>query len=99
MDAYLDTLSDELCQVNTCVGHIAWRQACLGGFTASPSPSPKASVDKDGEDSDDGDDEDASFSSDNEMTTSWWLTFCHLWQKGGSSFGMRVVLYLGEGLA
>ena len=25
MDAHLDTLSDELCQVNTCVGRIAQR--------------------------------------------------------------------------
>ena len=82
MDAYLDTLSDELCQVNTCVGHIAWRQACLGGFIASPSPSPKASVDKDGEDSDDGDDVDTSSSGDDEMTTSRWLALCHSYKKG-----------------
>ena len=38
MDAPLDTLTDELCQVNTCVGHIARRQARLGGFVESPSP-------------------------------------------------------------
>ena len=69
MDARLDTLVDELCQVNTCVGHIARRQARLGGFAASPSPSPEALTDEDGEDSDDGDDEDASASSDDEMTT------------------------------
>ena len=24
MDAHLDTLSDKLCQVNTCVGRIEW---------------------------------------------------------------------------
>ena len=89
MDARLDTLSDELCQVNTRVSRIAWRQARLGGFATSPSPSLEASTNEDGED------EDASFSSDNEMTTSWWLTLCHSWQKMGSSFGMRVVLYLG----
>ena len=29
MDARLDTLSDELCQVNTHVGRIASQQACL----------------------------------------------------------------------
>ena len=69
MDARLDTLVDELCQVNTRVGHIARRQARLGGFAASPSPSPEALTDEDGEDSDDGDDEDASASSDDEMTT------------------------------
>ena len=94
MDAYLDTLSNELCQVNTRVGRIARWQARLGGFTASPSPSPKALEDEDGKDSDDGDDEDASSSSDDEMTTSRWHTLCHSWQKGGSSFGIRVVLYL-----
>ena len=69
MDARLDTLVDELCQVNTRVGHIARRQARLGGFAASPSPSPEALTDEDGEDSDDGDDEDASASSDDQMTT------------------------------
>ena len=69
MDARLDTLVDELCQVNTRVGHIARRQARLGGFAASPSPSPEALTNEDGEDSDDGDDEDASASSDDEMTT------------------------------
>ena len=67
MDAHLNTLIDELCQVNTCVSRIARRQAHLNGFTTSPSPSPEASVDEDGND---GDDKDASSSSDNEMTTS-----------------------------
>ena len=47
MDACLDTLSDDLCQVNTHVGCIAKRQACLGGFVESPSPLPKASKDND----------------------------------------------------
>ena len=32
MDARLDTLSDELCQVNTHVGRIAQRQTVMGGF-------------------------------------------------------------------
>ena len=64
-------LSDELCQVNTHVGHIARRQACLGGFAASPSLSPKASKNEDAADGDDDDeDEDASSSNDKEMTTS-----------------------------
>ena len=77
MDARIDTLSDELCQVNTRVGHIARWQAHLGGFAASPSPSPKASTDEDGDDGadDDGKDKDASSSSDKEMTTSQWLPF------------------------
>ena len=70
MDAHLDTLNDKLCQVNT---HVGRRQACLGGFTASPSPSPNALADEDsdnGADEDEDVDEDASSSSDEEMTTS-----------------------------
>ena len=35
MEAHLDTLSDELCQVNTRVGHIARRQATIGGYIAT----------------------------------------------------------------
>ena len=81
MDARLDTLSDELCQVNTRVSRIAWQQACLGGFVKSPSPSPEASEDEDDDgDSDDDDDddedededEDASSSGDDTMTA--WFT-------------------------
>ena len=90
MDAFLDTLSDELCQVNTRVDHIVWWQARLGGFTTSPSPFLKASEDEDAadgdyddedEDKDEDEDEDASSFSDEEMTTSQWLTLCHSWQK------------------
>ena len=73
MDARLDTLSDELCQVNTHVGRIPLRQAHLGGFIQSPSPSQEASKDKDDDgdfdDDDDNEDEDASSSDDDEMTT------------------------------
>ena len=72
MDAHLDTLSDELCQVNTCVGHIARRQATIGGFTAYSFPSPLASKDENdnGSGSDDVDQDDgASSSSDTEMAT------------------------------
>ena len=61
MDACLDTLSTELYQVNIRVGHIARRQASMGGFApeATPSPpSPVASASED-EDDDDGDDDDA----------------------------------------
>ena len=71
MDARLDTISDELCQVNTCVNHIAQGQAHLSGFVTSPSPSLEALTNEDAEDSDDGDDEDASSSSDDDMMTSW----------------------------
>ena len=51
MDARLDTLSDELCQVNTRVGRIARCQAAMGGYTADSSLSPPAFTDED----DDGD--------------------------------------------
>ena len=72
MDARLDILNDELCQVNTRVSCIARWHACLGGFIKSPSPSPKASEDEDNNgdsnnDDDDGDD-DASSPSDDKMT-------------------------------
>ena len=72
LDARLDTLSDELCQVNTCVGRIARRQAHLGGFIESPSPSLEASKDEDdnGDSNDDGDEDNcASLPSDDEMST------------------------------
>ena len=86
MDARLDTLSDELCQVNTYVGRITRRQAVIGGFTASPSPSPQALEDEGNDDasSDDDDDEyeDASSSSDEEMTVSRDLPFVIRDKKG-----------------
>ena len=67
MDARLNTLSDELCQVNTCVGRIAQHQAIMGGFVTSPPPTPKASEDEDEDDatttSNDEDDGDANSSS------------------------------------
>ena len=72
MDACLDTLSDELCQVNTHVGCIARRQATMDGFTTYTSPSPSTLEDEsdDGSDSDDADeDEDASSPSDEEVST------------------------------
>ena len=73
MDACLDTLSDELCQVNTCVGRIARQQARLGGFVESPSPSLEASANKDDDgdfdDDDDDENEDASLPNDDEMST------------------------------
>ena len=60
MDARLNTLCNELCQVNTHVGRIAQWQARLGGFVESPSPSLEASEDEDddGDSDDDDDDED-----------------------------------------
>ena len=89
MDAHIDTLSDELCQVNTCVSRIARRQARLGGFIESPSPSPEASEDEDDGDSNDDDEEDkdASSPSDDEMTTCFTYPLSFVTKKG-SSFGM-----------
>ena len=72
MDTRLDTLNDELCQVNTRVNRIAHRQVRLSGFMASPSPSSKASKneddDGDSDDDDDDEDENASLPNDDEMT-------------------------------
>ena len=73
MDACLDTLSTELYQVNTRVGHIARWQARLGGFVKSPSPPPEASEasedDNDSDDDDDDEDGNASSSGTNKMST------------------------------
>ena len=73
MDAHLNTLSDELCQVNTYVGRIARCQAVMGGFVASPPPSLEAFEDEDDDDdataSNDEDDGDASSSSADKMST------------------------------
>ena len=72
MDACLDTLSDKLCHVNTCVGHIARQQVAMGGFTAYTFPFPPASKDEsdDGSNNDDADEDDgASSPSDDEMST------------------------------
>ena len=76
MDARLDTLSDELCQVNTRVGRIARRQVEIGGFSmpSTPvAPTDESDVgdadDDDDADSDDEDDGDASSPNDDEMST------------------------------
>ena len=72
VDARLDTLSDELCQVNTRVNHITRQQAVMGGFTVASSPSPPASKDEgdDGSSStDDAEDDNYGSPSDDEMST------------------------------
>ena len=71
MDARLDILSNELCQVNTRVGCIARRQAVMGGFIDSPPLAPEASEDDDDDATafDGEDDGDASSSSADEMST------------------------------
>ena len=70
MDAHLNTLSDELCQVNTCVGCIARRKAEMGGYTMPSTPvAPTDESDADDADSDDEDNGDASSPSYDEMST------------------------------
>ena len=72
MDACLDTLSVEFCQVNTRVGRITQRQVVMGGFNVASSPSPPASEDEsdDGSGSDDADEDDGdSLPNDDEMST------------------------------
>ena len=71
MDARLDTLSDELCKVNTHVGRIMRRQAVMRGFTVASFP-PKASKDESDDGSDNAnnvEDGDDGSPSDDEMST------------------------------
>ena len=72
MDAHLDTFSTELYQVNVHVGHIARRQASMGGFTPKATLSPPSFVasDFEDEDNDDGDDDDASDDADGDASSS-----------------------------
>ena len=84
MDARLDILSNELCQVNTRVGRIAWQQAVMGGFIASPPLTLEASEDEDNDD--DAKDDGASSSSADDMST-WYTYPLSLMTKKGSSFG------------
>ena len=62
----LDYLTNETCQMNTRVGHIAHRQGRMAGL----APSPETSLDNEVVD-------DADSSDDDEMTTSQLLAFCH----------------------
>ena len=83
MDACLDTLSDELCQVNSCVGRIAWRQAVMGGFTMASFPSPATSEDDDNDsDDNDADEDDGASSPSDDKCLHDVLALCHSWQKG-----------------
>ena len=69
-NAHLDTLNDELCQVNTRVGCIARSQAEMGGYTMTSTPvAPMNESDADADDDDDEDDGNASSPSDDEMST------------------------------
>ena len=70
MDTRLDTLTTEMYQVNTHVGRIARRQACLEGFVKSPSPPPEAFENDDDSDNDDDDEDgDANSSNADEMSS------------------------------
>ena len=77
IDARLDTLSDELCQMNTRVGRITRRQAEMGGYTmpftpmasADKSDGSNSAADDDVTASDDEDDGNASSPSNDEMST------------------------------
>ena len=59
MDAYLNTLSDELCQVNTRVGCVARRQAEMGGYTMPSTLVAFTDESDDSDSADDADDDDA----------------------------------------
>ena len=72
MVSRVDTLSDELCEVNTRVGRIARQQAVMGSFTVASSPSPPASEDEsdDGSGHEDANEDDgASSPCDDKMST------------------------------
>ena len=77
----LDHLSDEMCQMNTKIGHITYRQSRLGGF--APSPSPEYAEESSSLDGGDDDDDASSSEYDDEMMTSHWYTLCHSWQRRG----------------
>ena len=64
MNARLDTFNDELCQVKTCVGRIAQRQAEMGGYTMPSTPVASADESDDSNSADDADDDDATASND-----------------------------------
>ena len=101
MDSRLDTLSDKLYQVNTRVSYIARWQTAIGGFTAYTSPSPSASEDEsdDGSGSDDADEDNGVSSPSDDETTAWVTYPLSFVTKRESSFGMRVVIYIGGRLA
>ena len=69
----------------------------MGGFIVASFPSPEASKDDD-DDNDDADEDDgASSPSDDKMST-WYTYHLSLLTKRGSSFEMRVVILIREGL-
>ena len=69
MDTRLNTLSTKLYQVNVHVGHIARRQATMGGFSPEATLSPPLFVAFDSEDDDDSDDDNASNDDDGDASS------------------------------
>ena len=67
MDTRLDSLNNELCQVNTRVGRIARRQAMMGGYTVASSPEASEDESDDGSGSDNADKDGSP--SDDEIST------------------------------
>ena len=66
MDTRLDTLSNELCQVNTRVGRIARRQAEMGCYTVPSTPVAFADESDGSGSPDDANDDDATTFKDEE---------------------------------
>ena len=64
----LEPLFDEMCQMNTRIGHTTRRQSHLSGFAPLPSLEPAKESSSSGDDDDDVDG--SSSSSDDEMTAS-----------------------------
>ena len=67
-------LTNEMCQINTLVGHITCPQCRLGGFKPSP-PKPFVSLAASSDDGDDDDDDDV-FSHDDDAFASQCCTLC-----------------------
>ena len=64
MDARLNTLSDELCQVNTLVGRISQRQVEMGSYTMTFTPVAFVNESDESDSVDNTDDDDATASDD-----------------------------------
>ena len=71
-------------QVNTHIGHIALRQATMGGYTTASSRSPPASKDEsdDGFRSEDADEDDSASSPSDDVMYTWFMPFVTHDKKG-----------------
>ena len=73
----------------------------MGGFTVASSPSPEASKEDDDDndfDDDDADEDDGASLPSDDKTSTWYTYPLSLMTKRESSFEMRVVILIGEGL-